>query len=220
MAALPYALRAFIGPTLAVILTTELVWTAAWAQTVNPVPAVSTKMSQHFNEMVQAGANTLHQTQSSPDNDQQPAPSPLPPLKLDRIHSRYVEQQSEIYDRSHHLTWSRCSAGQRWDGQHGCTGKVRQYTFDRAQQLANETWRLPTREELLTLLERAAKQQPASLAVDSVMFPDMDPERLYYWTSTVENNSFAWAVLFTDGGVPGVLYRNHRFALRLVRSAK
>jgi hypothetical protein len=57
------------------------------------------------------------------------------------------------------------------------------------------------------------------LAIDSVAFPGMDLDKLMYWSSDEENNSFAWAVLFIDGGVPGILYRSHRYAIRLVRTA-
>jgi hypothetical protein len=130
-----------------------------------------------------------------------------------------VEKQDEIFDKIYQLTWSRCSLGQRWDNnQQICVGQVRQVSYDQALLRTNEQWRLPTREELATLIDRTRKTMPEALAIDSVAFPDMDPDKLYYWSSSEENNSFAWAVLFVDTGIPAILYRSHRLAVRLVRN--
>jgi hypothetical protein len=146
---------------------------------------------------------------------------------MDKINSRFVEKQDEIFDRIFHLTWARCSLGQHWVNNKGCVGKVRQYTFDQALDIINARageddnaqWRIPTRTELATLLDRTKRNQLEMLAIDSVAFPGMDLDKLMYWSSDEENNSFAWAVLFIDGGVPGILYRSHRYAIRLVRTA-
>lgn len=216
-----------VGLALAV-LAASLICSQAQAQSVNGASAISVTLTERVQELITAGTDTLRRRQSSAANDDLPGPPATPGRKTEliassriappqQVHARYTAQQSEIIDHQHHLIWSRCSVGQQWRAALGCVGKVRQYTFDRAQHLANEVWRLPTRTELATLIDHT---QARRAVIDSIAFPDMDPDRLYYWTSTEENGSFAWALLFTEGGVPGILYRNHRFALRLVRSSE
>jgi len=178
------------------------------------------KMADYMDSVVDRGVETMNAFKARVSTDAvapAPAATTATPLKLDKINSRFIEKQDVIYDRVHHLTWSRCSQGQRWARDKGCVGTVRQYSFDQAQQLGNEQWRLPTTAELATLIDHTKKNMPQELAIDSVAFPDMDPDRLFYWSSDEENNSFAWAVLFIDSGMPGVLYRSHRYAVRLLR---
>jgi hypothetical protein len=61
----------------------------------------------------------------------------------------------------------------------------------------HDDWRLPTRKELLTLVDDT-KFRPAA---NTDLFPDMKSD--WYWTSTVAASSpsgFAWFVLFYYGG--------------------
>ena len=185
---------------------------------------VAMKMTEHLNELLEQGAATMNAMRRTVDarpvaTAATPALAPTR-LKMDKINSRYLEQQDEIIDRRYKLAWARCSLGQHWDHVNKrCAGTVRQYTYDQAVSRANERWRLPTAAELATLIDRTKKNSPEVLAVDSVAFPDMDMDKLIYWSSEEENNSFAWAVLFVDTGIPAILYRSHRYAVRLVRNA-
>lgn len=187
---------------------------------------VAMKMTEHLNQVIEQGVATMRQAQQKASTTPSDSPAVKPvvaKLKMDKINSRFVEKHDEIVDRIFHLTWSRCSLGQHWVSSKGCVGTVRQYTYDQALTMFNGSgeaqWRIPTRTELATLLDRTKRNQPEMLATDSVAFPDMDPDKLMYWSSDEENNSFAWAVLFIDGGIPGILYRSHRYAIRLVRNA-
>jgi hypothetical protein len=141
-------------------------------------------------------------------------------LKMDKMNSRYVENKGEVYDRVTNLTWSRCSFGQQWVQDKGCVGKVRQLSFDQAQKFSSNEWRLPTKDELSSLIDRTKKYSPEVVAVDSIAFPDMDLNKLYYWTKTEEDNSFAWAVLFLETGIPSILYRSHHYAVRMVHTGR
>ena len=196
---------------------------------------IALKMADYLDSMIQSGVDTLDRLRRTNDaesgKDAVPVASPVassvPPItpaathmKLDKVNSRFVEKNSEIYDARTKLTWSRCSEGQRWDKLKGCIGIVRQYTFDQAQKLANETWRLPTKSELVSLIDRTKKSTPEDFAIDTIAFPGMDPNRLMYWSSEDEDNSFAWAVMFIDTGVPAILYRSHKYAIRLVRDGQ
>ena len=181
-------------------------------------PAIIMKMSDYMDSVVDQGIAALRALRSQSDMDPAPAAPPVISMKLDKINARFVEKQDQIYDRVHHLTWSRCSVGQHWVKEQGCVGAVRQFTYDQALLRANDAWRIPTTAELATLIDHTKKNMPEALAIDSIAFPGMDLDRLYYWSSDEEDNSFAWAVLFVDTGVPSILYRSHRYALRLVRS--
>lgn len=187
---------------------------------------ISLKMADYLDSLIDAGTATLARLR---DNAQAgsaaatPAPQPAPAMpagrmKLDKINARFVERDNEIFDRQTRLIWARCSAGQRWNAEQGCVGKVKVYTFDQASQLGDGTWRVPTTKELSTLIDRSRQSSPDQLSIDTVAFPDMARERLFYWSSDEEDNSFAWAVLFIDTGIPGILYRSHRYAVRLVKS--
>jgi hypothetical protein len=178
---------------------------------------VSMKITEHVNQVVEQGVATMKNRQRRKKGGTLP---PVTQLKMDKMSSRYVENNDEIYDRITNLTWARCSFGQRWVKTQGCVGSVRQLSFDQAMKRAGGQWRLPTQTELVTLIDKTKKNMPLVLAINSVAFPDMDLDKLYYWSGTEENMSFAWAVLFVDGGVSSILYRNHRYAVRFVRSGK
>jgi len=181
---------------------------------------VMMKMTESLHSLIEQGVATLHSLERNFTPELAPPTPAITKLKMDRMNSRYIEKEDEIYDRVNNLTWSRCSFGQRWVKSKGCVGAIRQLTFDQATRFTSPQWRLPTRAELASLIDPTKKSMPAVLAIDSVAFPDMDLNKLYYWTGTEENNSFAWAVLFVDSGIPSILYRSHRYAVRLVHAGK
>jgi hypothetical protein len=133
----------------------------------------------------------------------------------------YVIKGGEVYDKKTGLTWQRCSEGQHWRADAtGCVGIVKVYTFDDAQQLATGEWRVPTKEELLTLVDQNKAQRPR---IDEVAFPDMDKSILWYWTST-HGVSGGWGVDFGDGHLDnyydGYFLRSATVAVRLVRGGQ
>ena len=68
--------------------------------------------------------------------------------------SRYVIQGDTVYDKKTDLTWQRCSVGQRWAEGKGCVGVIKTFTFDDAQRQGNGMWRVPTKNELGTLIDQ------------------------------------------------------------------
>lgn len=132
--------------------------------------------------------------------------------------SRYVIKGGEVYDKKTELTWQRCSIGQHWKDDAGCVGVVKEFTFDQAQQQASGQWRVPSKDELATLIDykkAEAKQKPT---IDEDAFPDMDESKLWYWTSTPEGASLGRGVSFLDGVHYGG--RSEAYAVRLVRSGQ
>jgi hypothetical protein len=130
--------------------------------------------------------------------------------------SRYVIQGGEVYDTRTKLTWARCSVGQEWKNEH-CVGAVSTFTFVSAQKQASSGWRVPTKDELVTLIDPDRKSFPA---IDMAAFPDMDANHPWYWSSTPNGTAIAWYVDFTDGYTSGFVDGINTLAIRLVRSDK
>jgi hypothetical protein len=130
--------------------------------------------------------------------------------------SRYVIQGGEVYDTRTKLTWARCSVGQEWKNEH-CVGAISTFTFASAQTQAGGGWRVPTKDELVTLIDPDRKDFPA---IDMAAFPDMDANHPWYWSSTPNGTVIAWYVDFTDGYTSGFVDGINTLAIRLVRSDK
>jgi hypothetical protein len=128
--------------------------------------------------------------------------------------SRYVIKGGEVYDSQTNLTWARCSVGQKWKDEH-CVGTVVYFNFAEAQKQANGGWRVPTKDELLSLVDHQRKNFPT---IDTTAFPDMDASHPWYWSGTPNGSSIAWYVDFTDGYSSGFIDEANKLAIRLVRS--
>jgi hypothetical protein len=128
--------------------------------------------------------------------------------------TRYEINGAEVYDSQTKLIWARCSVGQEWKGGH-CVGTVTYFDYSDAQKQASGDWRVPTKDELLSLVDKQRKSFPV---VDTVAFPDMDANHPWYWSSTPNGSSIAWYVDFTDGYSSGFIDEANKLAIRLVRN--
>ncbi len=128
--------------------------------------------------------------------------------------ARYTATGGEVYDSQSNLTWQRCSVGQTWS-QDMCTGKVEGMTWDQAARQKKGAWRVPTRDELLTLVETPCGISKANRTI----FPNIDDLQPMYWSSTAEEKDLAWLVGVTNAGTFNG-YRTSLNAVRLVRSGK
>lgn len=100
------------------------------------------------------------------------------------------------------LMWQRCSLGQVWNGQ-TCVGKAEEFTYDQAlNQISHfegyNDWRLPTVNELWTLIEYNHAFS-GKLVANNVIFVN-PPE--YFWSSSTYagDENIAWDVSFYEGG--------------------
>jgi hypothetical protein len=126
--------------------------------------------------------------------------------------TRYDIRSDVVYDKKTDLTWQRCSVGQHWKEGAGCVGVIKQMSWDEAKAQAQGSWRLPSKDELTTLLAPNCNKP----AVNEQAFPDMELDKLWYWTSS-ENGAFlAWLVNFADGNTNSY-DRTDTGAVRLVR---
>lgn len=124
-----------------------------------------------------------------------------------------------ITDLATGLMWKKCLEGQQGVG---CYGKPELYSWELAQQHASmvrsgrfsgySDWRLPTVNELKTLVE----QQCTEPAINLQVFPRMLPAGL--WTATASTPN-AWSVDFSKGRVFQSLQQGGKY-VRLVRNLR
>ncbi|MBI3903826.1 MAG: DUF1566 domain-containing protein [Nitrosomonadales bacterium] len=131
--------------------------------------------------------------------------------------SRFVIQGDTVLDKKTNLTWARCSIGQRWKNGAGCTGTVDLFTFDDAQQQGGSGWRIPTKDELASLVDYARVANNQRPAIDEVTFPNLDRKKLEYWSSTPSGAAYGWPVNFYSGDTYYAYTRGNTFAVRLLQ---
>ncbi len=152
---------------------------------------------------------------------------------------RYVihTEGSMVLDKTTNLVWQRCSVGQTWNG-NTCIGEAKTFTFDQAQQLSQDGWRVPTIRELQSLrycstgfytkdmidLEDGGETVPLNCndnaikpTINTAVFPNTQK---WYWSSSpdVGNSDYAWDVYFYVGYV----YNSNGYSdfVRLVRASQ
>ena len=139
-----------------------------------------------------------------------------PKVAPPKVNPRYKVKGATIYDTKSDLTWDRCSIGQRWKGKLGCVGIVKSFTFDEAQLQAGKGWRVPSSDELASIIDYTRKTQNQPPMLDDVAFPDMNLLKMVYWSSTPFDNKDGYYVDFHDGNIDNDT-RKSAYAVRLVR---
>ena len=135
-------------------------------------------------------------------------------LATPTANSRYVIKGDTVYDAKTNLTWQRCSVGQRWVEGKGCVGEVKLFSYEDAQRQRDAIWRVPTKDELATLIEHGPMQRKQWTTIDEGAFPNTLAAG--YWTSTPYDATYAWHVVFDFGSI-AYWYRSSAYAVRLVR---
>lgn len=145
---------------------------------------------------------TAHAAQSPSDNDYP-----------------YVIKDDTVYQKKTGLTWKRCSVGQQWNEQTaGCVGVAKMLVLDAARQQGDGAWRLPTRDELASLIDQNRKLKKEKPTIDVVAFPDITKKSFTYWSSTPAGLFTGWIVQYGTGEAYGDVFPGMPFAVRLVRS--
>lgn len=140
-----------------------------------------------------------------------------PAKPIEPFASRFEVHDDTVYDRSTDLTWTRCSYGQQWTEDGGCSGSARLLDWDSAMGLPSQgdaNWRLPQRDELQSIVASNCKKP----AIDGTVFPGTPS--IQYWTSTASGPSYAWVVFFRTGMPTWNFLKTTPFAVRLVRTGR
>lgn len=130
---------------------------------------------------------------------------------------RYVVSSdgNDVTDNTTHLVWRRCVEGLKWNGR-ACDGKLMKFFYHEAKKRASDSggWRLPTREELESIVVKGKKKP----LIDTTAFPNTPTQQFWAVREDADHtdNLNAWLVNFANGRVYGNVGQK-RFPLRLVR---
>ncbi|EGQ9727500.1 DUF1566 domain-containing protein [Vibrio cholerae] len=164
------------------------------------------------------------------------------------IDGRYRDNgNGTITDSKTNLTWMRCSLGQQWTGS-TCAGVAMEMNWNDALRTAmsfsyagHSDWRVPTVDELDTLVQCSAGREPSVRpngefvadtsgvclgdnyqrpTINIRAFPNTPGD--YYWSSSpyALNSSNAWHVGFYFGDVFRLPKSSYLFNVRLVRAGQ
>jgi hypothetical protein len=129
--------------------------------------------------------------------------------------TRFTLHGGEAFDPKTGLTWKRCSEGLTW-AKGTCVGEPGFFRLDDARGLTGNGWRMPTIQELSSLLDQNCKEP----AIDTKAFPDVkatDEGDSTYWTiSDMGMLHLTYTVDFMNGIIDGHS-SGIRYAVRLVR---
>ena len=107
--------------------------------------------------------------------------------------SRYEFQGSQVFDKETKLSWQRCAVGQKWQDGLGCVGTPQQLSWSEVQKLKG-SWRLPTKEELATLISDACLR-----SVNAEAFPGISLLYPSYWTRSQTTSELTWTIDLNTG---------------------
>jgi len=187
-------------------------------------------------ERLRGLANTA-KTKSASEATQPKVTAAAPSHAL--IADRYRDNgDGTVTDVTTRLQWQRCSVGQTWTGS-TCSGEAgSEHKWEEARKLGSRfaghsDWRLPTKEELLSLVY-CSSGQPKTWnitgdrcegeyqrpTIDTVAFPTSPPSWLWSSSPYAGDSNYAWFVYFNDGVVYDYGSRYGSGTVRLVRASQ
>ncbi len=120
-----------------------------------------------------------------------------------------LAKSKDVKQPGKNLYWLRCPIGQRWTGS-SCKGKARKMNWHKAKKACPGGYRLPTRQEFVSLLGgcdakvRDGKNGDCNKCANSRKCRSMfGKDKRYYWSSSsyAADSSRAWYVYFYNGYV-------------------
>lgn len=145
----------------------------------------------------------------------------LPAQAQAQAHGRFAVSADgqQVTDSSNGLVWRRCAEGMTWNGRL-CAGKPLRVKLAGAKAAARaaaadgKAWRLPTRDELRTLVDAKAKKKPR---IDATAFPNTPALSFWATREGTDDNLNAWLINFSNGRTYANLGQA-KFPIRLVRA--
>lgn len=185
----------------------------------NPVPEkqIETTETTEAIEPIQTQTETQTQTQES---------------IVKRSPNTFIDNQNgTVTFKASGLTWQQCAVGQNWTGT-TCKGTAKKMNWGEAMQLNGSfagynDWHLPTKEELMTLVECSDDQynQDGSCknynvtnkpTINKIAFPNTNSTVFWSSSSFVNLSYYAWGVYFSSGH-PYYYIKFNKGNVRLVR---
>jgi hypothetical protein len=125
-----------------------------------------------------------------------------------------------VYDSATNLSWARCSVGTKWSAEKnyciGVKSTLSGHEVERKTDLGNG-WRIPTVNELQTLLRKPASA--GGLYIDTMFSDVVDIPEEHYWTSTSDGWSRIQTISFVKGSAESKPIQM-RLPLRLVKTGQ
>ena len=117
--------------------------------------------------------------------------------------AQFMARQHTVKDLQSGTTWLRCSVGQAWDPTlNTCTGDIVKldhiqikYALSEAKRQLGGNWRLPTLQELESLV----CEECSPPKVNSKYFPNISPEAYWSGDKNAFNPKMFWSVNFMTG---------------------
>ena len=144
-----------------------------------------------------------------------------PSKKMSTPTTNFVVQSKVVEDLTTKKVWTHCAVGMQWNGKF-CEGKSRAISYAEAMSVIDDynrekfgghsNWRLPTRDELLGIVEKGCYNPAINLDVFSY-----SPQS-GFWSST-ENPGFTSTRIEIVHFLNGLVYianKNQNWRLRLI----
>ncbi len=122
-----------------------------------------------------------------------------------------------VFDRATQLTWQTCSAGQTRIKNQGCVGNAIGMGWIDAKKLESSDWRLPTKDELVTIIDNIKNRNNDVPRIHGAIFYNVDEAKLKYWSNDTVGENKAWFINFGLGPIAGKADKKSEFAVRLVK---
>lgn len=112
----------------------------------------------------------------------------------------FIAKGNEVVDTQTKRIWRRCPLGQTWQAKKGCIGHIERLNHKEAEakiRALGQGWRLPSMDELMSLVEKRCKSPMINEALFGKM-RDMTDEGTNYLSQTVYMQG--------DGAMPTLFY--------------
>jgi hypothetical protein len=123
-----------------------------------------------------------------------------PPPTAMSATGRFRLRGGEAEDVRTRLVWQRCPVGMAYSAGRGCVGTLQRFDLGDVRGMGSDGWRLPTRDQLLTLVVKSRAGHPPM--IEEPVFPGMGTRHLQYWSSTPhdpDRTDQLWCVDFAVG---------------------
>lgn len=110
------------------------------------------------------------------------------------------------------LRWKRCAEGMTWTGS-TCAGESKEYIWKDAKALGVNGWRLPSIEELRTIVEKGNIP-----TINAAAFPNTPAS--HFWSASSYGEYSAWYVYFNNGDDGNYFKAHYYLYVRLVRGGQ